>query len=447
VPARFQATIYEVQVPENRIADLDAQSLEAKATTAQSLAKALAEIGQTKVLYKVDQTVNLLGESITIGMSEPMVTGTHMSTSGQAINSVAYQQTGLIINISATRPPPDAKRQSLDTQVTFHLSVLAPSGVELAPNVKASGIRNLELNHSEIPRFGKPCVLLSVSGSTAGGATPMTTAYVICYLARNEAENPTEARQGRSVSSEQPTSPQRSAAQPAELSVWGVIQPNAKIELRARTSGVVEKIGFQEGATVRKGQLLVQLASPGLNAELAAAKAELKRTELESRRLRTVADQHPELVAAGSLEQAQAAMETSRANLELKQAQLAQTRVVAPWDGVIGASEIQPGESVTPNTPLGSLYDTSAFKVQFPVSAEYIRQLHKGQKVKVRFERVPGLIEGEVCFIAPAIDPTTGTFQVKARLAESNHRLWPGMYATVILDLPAKDATDPLTAQ
>jgi multidrug efflux pump subunit AcrA (membrane-fusion protein) len=58
------ASVYEVQVPENRVADLDARSLESKAATAQSLAKALAEIGQTKVLCKVDQTVNLFGESI-----------------------------------------------------------------------------------------------------------------------------------------------------------------------------------------------------------------------------------------------------------------------------------------------------------------------------------------------------------------------------------------------
>jgi hypothetical protein len=89
-PARFEATVFEVQIPENRIADLDAQSLENQAGTAQSLVKALAEFGPTKTLYKVDQTVNLFGESITLGTSQPMVTGTRMTDSGQVNNSITY---------------------------------------------------------------------------------------------------------------------------------------------------------------------------------------------------------------------------------------------------------------------------------------------------------------------------------------------------------------------
>jgi multidrug efflux pump subunit AcrA (membrane-fusion protein) len=170
--------------------------------------------------------------------------------------------------------------------------------------------------------------------------------------------------QGRVIGSGSPS--------PGRLSVYGIIRPKAEIELRAGTCGVIEKVGFHEGATVRKGQLLVELASPGLAAESVAAEEQFKRTDLEYRRLRAVADQHAELVAAGSLEQAKAALEKSRANLEVKQEQSARTRVLAPWDGVIGASKLQPGQAVTSNTVLASLYDLSAFKVEFPVSEAYI---------------------------------------------------------------------------
>jgi beta-lactamase regulating signal transducer with metallopeptidase domain len=180
-PARFEATVFEVQVPENRVAELDAQALESKAGTAQDLAKALGEFGKTKVLYKVDQSVNLYGENITLGSSEPMVTSTRMDSAGNAINSITYQQVGLLINISANAPPPDAKRKGLDTQVNFHLSVLGDSGVELAHNVKAPATRNIELSHSETPRFGRPCVQLNVSAAS-GGATALPTAYVVRYV-------------------------------------------------------------------------------------------------------------------------------------------------------------------------------------------------------------------------------------------------------------------------
>lgn len=180
-PARFEATVYEVQMPENRIPNLNAHVLEGRAKTEQEMAKALADIGKTKLLYKVDQTVNLYGENITLGTSEPMVTSTRMDLRGNAINSITYQKVGLMIRVSAKPPSPEAKRKAPDTQVNFHLSALADSGVEVAHNVKASVIRNVELNHGETPRFGKPCVLLNVS-TEGGGAATLPTAYVFRYV-------------------------------------------------------------------------------------------------------------------------------------------------------------------------------------------------------------------------------------------------------------------------
>lgn len=182
-PARLEVTVFELQVPEDRIADLDAQALEAKAATAQDLAKALAEFGKTWVLYKIDQTVNLYDESIMLGTSEPMVTGSMGRNSGPSINSVTYQDTGLIVHLSAgaplDRPPPPARE--LCVQVNFELSVLAESGVEISPQLKATRTRKMELRHSEVPRFAKPLVLLNVSASDSDDeAQPV--AYVIRYV-------------------------------------------------------------------------------------------------------------------------------------------------------------------------------------------------------------------------------------------------------------------------
>jgi hypothetical protein len=179
-PARFEATVYEVQVPENRIADLDARALEAKAATSETLAKALADLGKTRVLNKIDQTVNLYGESIMLGTSEPMVTNTRMTASGQSLNSVTYQQVGLIVNFAASAPPKGSPRKGLDVQVNFQMSALADSGVEISPKVKASSIRTMHLNHSETPRFGKPVVLLSVSAPSGDKVPPV--AYVVRYV-------------------------------------------------------------------------------------------------------------------------------------------------------------------------------------------------------------------------------------------------------------------------
>ena len=66
------------------------------------------------------------------------------------------------------------------------MAALADSGVEIAPSVKAPRIRNLQLSHSETPRFGMPVVLLNVSASPGGDAAP-PTAYVIRYVFREVA--------------------------------------------------------------------------------------------------------------------------------------------------------------------------------------------------------------------------------------------------------------------
>jgi bla regulator protein blaR1 len=267
-------------------------------------------------------------------------------------------------------------------------------------------------------------------------------------VARPGSEHQPEPGQDRADGRERAPTPRPPANESREVSIPGTIEPKAKIALHALKSGVIETIGFQEGAPVQQGQLLVQLASPTLRAELAAAEAEFKKADLTYQRLRQIAEGHPGLVAAQDLESAQSALAASRANLELKQKQLAQSQVVAPWAGVIGASDIQPGEAVTPNTSLGTLYDFSAFNVEFAAPAMCIGQLHKGQKIQVRVEAVsPELLDGEIRFIEPVIDETTRTFRVKASLSKSRHTLWPGMYATVVLDLPAKEASHPLAAE
>jgi hypothetical protein len=162
-PARFEAAVYEVQMPAARAAELDAKALSAKAATAEDLRKALADFGDAKVLYRVDQPVNLYSESITIASREPIITGTRVTELGATINSVQYQQTGLIINISAGAPPKDSKRKGLDVEMRIELAALGDSGVDISPKTRAVIIRSVSIDHSEPLQYGRPFVMLNVS--------------------------------------------------------------------------------------------------------------------------------------------------------------------------------------------------------------------------------------------------------------------------------------------
>jgi hypothetical protein len=180
-PAQFEATVYEVLVPGNRIADLDAVTLESSAATSRALATALEAFGPTKILYKVDQPVNLYGENIKVGSNEPLVTSTSYSgRSGTPINSYSYTSIGLIADISSPQSPKDPNRAEPNVQVRFQLSTMSSSGVEITQGNEARRIYTVNLSQSGTPKLGKPCVLVTVSAASADEKHP-PVAYIIRY--------------------------------------------------------------------------------------------------------------------------------------------------------------------------------------------------------------------------------------------------------------------------
>jgi len=159
--ARFQATVYETRVPEAGVGAFDSESLAAKAGTAADLQKALAACGTTKVLYQVDQTVNLADDRIHIGKREPFVTNTRRTERGPAISMVQYEQVGVIFAIKAK--PTDS---GLDATVRIEMSALTESGTKISENVNAATVRSIELGHNGPVQLGKPVVLVSVDASS-----------------------------------------------------------------------------------------------------------------------------------------------------------------------------------------------------------------------------------------------------------------------------------------
>jgi len=177
LPARFEATIYEVRVPADRAGELDSSALAAKAPKAEDFAKALAALGPTKIMYTVDQVVNLYRDNIKIGTREPMITNTRKTESGQVINTIQYQEVGAIFVIAGGPPPRDSKRKGIDASVKVELATLSDSGVQIAADVKASAMRNVGLTHNGPVEYGRPFVILSVN-STSKDAAGNAVAYV-----------------------------------------------------------------------------------------------------------------------------------------------------------------------------------------------------------------------------------------------------------------------------
>jgi beta-lactamase regulating signal transducer with metallopeptidase domain len=164
--ARFEATVYEVQVPADLAGKLDSAALSAKAADPDALRAALAEFGPTKVLYRVDQPVNVFSENITIESREPMVVNTRKTDTGQSTRTVQYMQLGLTISIAAGPPPKESDRKGFDVRMRIEVASLGEGSVELTPQVKSPVFRNVSISHSATLQYGRPFVILNVTYPT-----------------------------------------------------------------------------------------------------------------------------------------------------------------------------------------------------------------------------------------------------------------------------------------
>ena len=176
IPARLEVTVYEVRLPADRIRDLDAVALAAKAASPAALEKVLAELGPTRALYQIDQVVDLAGASIRVGKREPFVTGSRVREGGAFVNSVQYQEVGLILEV-ATVPAKDAASAAANVLVKGELSAMTEGAAEVAKGTKAAVIRNASFTATVPADMGGPFVMLSADASSAD-ADGKAIAYV-----------------------------------------------------------------------------------------------------------------------------------------------------------------------------------------------------------------------------------------------------------------------------
>jgi len=139
----------------------------------------------------------------------------------------------------------------------------------------------------------------------------------------------------------------------------GTVVPLNEIELRPQVSGFITGIHFKDGARVRKGQLLYSIDAQLYNANYDQAVANLNVQEANLARAQKDADRYHELEkndavakqlvdnADAALEVAKRQAEAAKANIKGVQTSVRYTRVVAPFDGVIGISAVKVGAPVT----------------------------------------------------------------------------------------------------
>ena len=242
------------------------------------------------------------------------------------------------------------------------------------------------------------------------------------------------------------------------LEATGTVTAIASVDLVARVQGFLQDISYTDGAVVKAGDVLftveplpyqarlqqAQAAEAGAKAQLTNAESTFARQqELQNRQVSSVQALDE---ALAQRDNARAAVLQAEANTQLAAINYTYTRVQAPFDGRVTAHQASVGQLVgTTPTPLATLVQVRPIQVTFSVSEQDVQRLRAdGAKRGERGPNVPTIKlelglqsetgtphRGQLDYISPVVDPTTGTMTARGVLENEELTLVPGYFARV----------------
>ena len=263
----------------------------------------------------------------------------------------------------------------------------------------------------------------------------------------------------------------RYTAQPAErgdmvveVAATGTLQPLTQVDVSSELSGVVRSVGVDENQRVKKGQVLAQLDTTRISAQVERAEASvkaaaakvtdanitLKETEQAYQRAAQLAgrglstDQALD-TATAARDRAQSAVETAEANLavsqadlKLQQADLEKSTIYAPIDGIVLTRSVNPGQTVAASMSAPVLFviaeDLETMQLNAAIDEADIGTVAKEQKARFTVDAFPERrFDATIRDISYASVTTEGVVTYQAELAVDNRELLlrPGMTASV----------------
>ena len=238
-----------------------------------------------------------------------------------------------------------------------------------------------------------------------------------------------------------PIVPVRVRAMPVVLEATGFVVSEHTVQVRPQISGLLKRVFFTEGDPVRLGQRLFLIDPAPLQAELDSARAARDSTRANLERLQGLVQGNyvtPQefINARASAEQAEAAYRRAAITLSY-------TDIRAAVAGRSGGLTVRAGNLVAPTdaAPLVTINQTRPIEVQFSLAQQFLPRLRSAQAggalgvVVLREDGAGELDHGTVVFMDNAVNASTGTLTLKARVPNEREQLWPGQFVTVRVQL------------
>ncbi|MEO0587300.1 MAG: efflux RND transporter periplasmic adaptor subunit [Planctomycetota bacterium] len=218
----------------------------------------------------------------------------------------------------------------------------------------------------------------------------------------------------------------------------GTGRPKRSVELKVSDDGRVEEVLFSDGDTVRQGRPLLRLDDASERAALAEAEAAV--TEARAGYDRAEALRQQGRVTGSVYDIARAELSRAEARRDAALVNLDRRVLRAPFDGVVGFSDIEPGAFATSGVAVATLDDLSVLMAEFTLPERFFAEVGPGRAVRATTRALPGeVLEGEVDVIDRRVDEATRAFLVRARFPNPDGRLPGGLFMRIELVLQARD--------
>jgi len=223
----------------------------------------------------------------------------------------------------------------------------------------------------------------------------------------------------------------------------GTLSFNEKSRLAAESDGVITKLYFDEGDYVKKGQLLLEIDTQILTANIRSTEASLKEAQFALEKAKLDFVRYEILLSKESISKQKydefffqkMQLEQKVISLEstLKAQKIAQAKrsMRAPFNGYISQRTVQVGEWLKEGTQIALLINPDKIDITIHLPSSYISSVYKSQNINVTInnKNYPAKIIGALF----SGDEKTRTFPLKLRLLETKERFFDGMQARIQL--------------
>jgi membrane fusion protein (multidrug efflux system) len=231
------------------------------------------------------------------------------------------------------------------------------------------------------------------------------------------------------------------------ITLPGEVKAYQQATLYAKVAGYLKTITVDKGDPVKAGALLAEIEVPELLADRARFQAEVAVAQLDFNRLSESQKKAPDLVMPQTVDNAKAALEIARANLDRTETLLNYARITAPFSGIVTKRMVDPGAFIpaattgsTPqNAALLTLADFNTVRVQVAVPELETSLIATDEPVQFSVDGLPGRnFDGKITRFSYALDEASKTMLAEIEIPNPKLELRPGMYASVQIGIERK---------